>query len=178
APHQTANGLLGVPPVTEKRYWRSLEELAATEEYLAETAREFPEGADDAPDGVTRRTMLQLMGASLSLAGLAACRRPAESIVPYVNAPEEIVPGIPLRYATTMPFGTSALGLVVESHEGRPTKIEGNELHPATLGAASIWAQAEIYELYDPDRARSVLFKNFESTWAKFIEQWKKVAEA
>jgi len=163
--------------VTEKRYWRSLEELEATEEYLAETAREFPEGASDAPDGVTRRTMLQLMGASLSLAGLAACRRPVENIVPYVNAPEDVVPGIPLRYATTMPFGTSALGLVVESHEGRPTKIEGNELHPSTLGAASVWAQAEIYELYDPDRARGVLYKGFESTWAKFLEQWKKVAE-
>jgi molybdopterin-containing oxidoreductase family iron-sulfur binding subunit len=160
-----------------KQYWRSLSELEATEEYRAAAEREFPEGASDAPDGITRRTMLQLMGASLSLAGLTACRRPVETIVPYVSAPEEIVPGIPLRYATTMPFGTTALGLVVESHEGRPTKIEGNELHPSTLGAASVWAQAEIYQMYDPDRARSVLYKNVEVTWAKFLEQWKKIAE-
>jgi molybdopterin-containing oxidoreductase family iron-sulfur binding subunit len=117
--------------------------------------------------------MLQLVGASLSLAGLAACRRPVEAIVPYVNAPEEIVPGVPLRYATTMPFGVNGLGLVVESHEGRPTKIEGNELHPATLGAASAWVQAAIYQLYDPDRAREVLYQNFASTWPKFFDWWK-----
>ena len=157
------------------RYWRSLGELEGDPAFRTWLEREFPEGAADAPDGITRRTMLQLMGASLSLAGLAACRRPVETIVPYVSAPEEIVPGVPLRYATTMPFGTSALGLVVESHEGRPTKIEGNELHPASLGAASAWAQAEIYELYDPDRARTVAYQNFESTWAKLVDQWKTI---
>ena len=74
--------------------------------------------------------MLMLVGASLSLAGLAACRRPVEEIVPYVDAPEEIVPGVPRYYATTMPFGRSAYGLIVESHEGRPTKVEGNQSHP------------------------------------------------
>jgi MoCo/4Fe-4S cofactor protein with predicted Tat translocation signal len=156
-----------------KRYWRSLGELEGSAEFRQWLEREFPEGAADAPDGITRRTMLQLVGASLSLAGLAACRRPVESIVPYVNAPEEIVPGVPLRYATTMPFGINALGLVVESHEGRPTKVEGNELHPATLGAASAWVQGEIYQLYDPDRAREVLYQNFTSSWAKFLDWWK-----
>ncbi len=156
-----------------KRYWRSLGELEGSAEFRQWLEREFPEGAADAPDGITRRTMLQLVGASLSLAGLAACRRPVENIVPYVNAPEEIVPGVPLRYATTMPFGVNGLGLVVESHEGRPTKVEGNELHPATLGAASAWVQGEIYQLYDPDRAREVLYQNFTSTWAKFLDWWK-----
>ena len=73
---------------------------------------------------------MMLLGASLSLAGLAGCRRPVEEIVPYVTAPEEIVPGIPRYYATTMPFRRSAYGLIVESHEGRPTKIEGNPAHP------------------------------------------------
>jgi molybdopterin-containing oxidoreductase family iron-sulfur binding subunit len=158
-----------------RRYWRSLGELEGSEEFRGWLEREFPEGAADAPDGITRRTMLQLVGASLSLAGLTACRRPVESIVPYVNAPEEIVPGVPLRYATTMPFGVNGLGLVVESHEGRPTKIEGNELHPATLGAASAWVQAGIYQLYDADRAREVLYQNFTSTWPKFFDWWKKL---
>jgi molybdopterin-containing oxidoreductase family iron-sulfur binding subunit len=156
-----------------KRYWRSLGELEGSAEFQGWLEREFPEGAAEAPDGITRRTMLQLVGASLSLAGLAACRRPVENIVPYVNAPEEIVPGVPLRYATTMPFGVNGLGLVVESHEGRPTKIEGNELHPATHGAASAWVQAATYQLYDPDRAREVLYQNNTTTWAKFLDWWK-----
>jgi MoCo/4Fe-4S cofactor protein with predicted Tat translocation signal len=159
------------------RYWRSLAELERSPEFLESLQREFPEGAADPPNGITRRTMLQLMGASLSLAGLAACRRPVEAIVPYVNAPEEIVPGVPLKYATTMPFGTSALGLVVESHEGRPTKIEGNELHPSSLGAASSWAQATIYELYDPDRSRELAHRGAEKppSWKDFVDYWKKL---
>jgi molybdopterin-containing oxidoreductase family iron-sulfur binding subunit len=119
----------------QPRYWKSLDDLHDSAECDEWRAREFPSGAAEPPDGISRRTMLQLVGASLSLAGLAACRRPVEYIVPYVNAPELIVPGIPLRYATAMPFAGSALGLVVESHEGRPTKIEGNELHPASHGA-------------------------------------------
>ena len=97
-----------------------------------------------------------LLGASLSLAGLAGCRRPVEEIVPYVTAPEEIVPGIPRYYATTMPFRRSAYGLIVESHEGRPTKIEGNPSHPSTLGASSSLVQASVLGLYDPDRSQSV----------------------
>ena len=98
--------------------------------------------------------MMMLLGASLSLAGLAGCRRPVEEIVPYVNAPEEIVPGIPRYYATTMPFRRSAYGLIVESHEGRPTKIEGNPSHPSTLGASSSIVQASVLGLYDPDRSQ------------------------
>jgi MoCo/4Fe-4S cofactor protein with predicted Tat translocation signal len=163
--------------MTELRWWRSRGELEDTAEFRSWLEREFPEGASEG-EGITRRSMLQLMGASLSLAGLAACRRPVETIVPYVSAPEEIVPGVPLQYATTMPFGTSALGLVVESHEGRPTKIEGNELHPASAGAASAWAQAEIFELYDPDRARAIMYQGFEATWAKLIEQMKAIQTA
>ena len=99
---------------------------------------------------------MMLLGASLSLAGLAGCRRPVEEIVPYVNAPEEIVPGIPRYYATTMPFRRSAYGLIVESHEGRPTKVEGNPSHPSTLGASSSRVQASVLGLYDPDRSQSL----------------------
>ncbi len=168
----------------EPRYWQTVAERDAR---LARelgplepgSGHEFPAGAADAPDDISRRTMLQLVGASLSLAGLAACRRPAEHIVPYVNAPEAIIPGIPLQYATTMPFAGSALGLVVESHEGRPTKIEGNARHPASMGAASAWAQAAIYGLYDPDRARSLSRRGADAappSWKDFADQWKIIA--
>ena len=117
-------------------YWRSLAQLEEHPESRAFLEREFPEGASELPEGVTRREMMLLLGASLSLAGATGCiRRPVEEIVPYVTAPEEIVPGIPRYYATTMPFRRSAYGLIVESHEGRPTKIEGNPSHPSTLGA-------------------------------------------
>ena len=173
----------GVPPQEERprtHYWKSLAEFERDPDFLAAAQREFPEGAADPPDGITRRTMLQLMGATLSLAGVSACRRPVETIVPFVTAPEDVVPGVPLKYATTMPFAGSALGLVVESHEGRPTKIEGNELHPAGLGAASAWAQAAIYDLYDPDRARAVMLggaQKRELTWKDFADYWKKIRD-
>ena len=150
-----------------KDYWRSLDRLldspavgggapVTSQGNLTPAGHEFAAGASDAPDAVDRRTMLTLMGASFALAGLEGCRRPVETIVPYVSAPEYVIPGIPKRYATTMPAGAGALGVVVESHEGRPTKIEGNELHPSSLGAADTWAQAEILNLFDPDRSRGV----------------------
>jgi len=154
-------------------YWRSLGELEGSPEFEAVRHREFLEGAADTPDGISRRTMLGLMGASLSLSGLAACRRPVEKIVPYVQAPEDMLPGIPQRYATTMPFRGNALGLLVVSNEGRPTKIEGNELHPATQGSSNAFAQNAIYELYDPDRSRVVLQGGAEKTWADFLTYWK-----
>jgi molybdopterin-containing oxidoreductase family iron-sulfur binding subunit len=171
AEHQAADRLLGVPPVTD--YWRSLREQEGSSELEAARHREFPEGAAEAPDGISRRTMLGLMGASLSLSGLAACRRPVEKIVPYVQAPEDMLPGIPLRYATTMPFRGNALGLLVTSNDGRPTKVEGNELHPSTQGASNVWAQNAIYDLYDPDRSRIVLQGGAEKTWKDFLAYWK-----
>ena len=117
-----------------RTYWRSLAQAEERPEARAFIEREFQEGASELPEGVTRRDMMMLLGASLSLAGLAGCRRPVEEIVPFVTAPEEVVPGIPRYYATTMPFRRSAYGLIVESHEGRPTKVEGNPSHPSTLG--------------------------------------------
>jgi molybdopterin-containing oxidoreductase family iron-sulfur binding subunit len=122
--------------------------------------------------------MMTLLGASLSLAGLAGCRRPAEEIVPYVTAPEEIVPGIPRYYATTMPFRRSAYGLIVESHEGRPTKIEGNPSHPSTLGASSARVQASVLGLYDPDRSQSVTQQGTRKSWSDFVMAWGGLAEA
>ena len=148
---------------TTTTYWRSVERLldspAFSDTHAAADAPqpEFPPGADQPPEGVTRRTMLGLMGASFGLAGLTACRRPVEQIVPYVEGPEGMLPGVPERYATTLAFGTDVYGVVVESHEGRPTKVEGNRLHPSSMGAASGWVEASILDLYDPDRSRSVL---------------------
>ena len=119
-----------------------------------------------------------LLGASLSLAGLAGCRRPVEEIVPYVTAPEEIVPGIPRYYATTMPFRRSAYGLIVESHEGRPTKVEGNPTHPSTLGASSSRVQASVLGLYDPDRSQTVTERGAPKSWSDFVTAWGQLAEA
>ncbi len=112
------------------------------------------------------------MGASVAFASLASCRKPLEKIIPYVNAPENLIPGKPQYYATTMPFGSRAYGLVVESHEGRPTKIEGNKLHPASLGATDARTQAEILNLYDPDRKNVLTHKGQPASWEDFEAFW------
>jgi MoCo/4Fe-4S cofactor protein with predicted Tat translocation signal len=160
-----------------RTYWRSLAQLEERPESRAFLEREFPEGASELTDGVTRRDMMMLLGASLSLAGLAGCRRPVEEIVPFVTAPEEIVPGIPRYYATTMPFRRSAYGLIVESHEGRPTKVEGNPSHPSTLGASSSRVQASVLGLYDPDRSQSVTQQRARKSWADFVTAWGQLSE-
>ena len=159
-------------------YWRSLAQLDDRPEYRDALEREFPEGASELTEGVTRREMMQLLGASLSLAGLAGCRRPVEEIVPYVNAPEDVVPGIPRHYATTMPFGRSAYGVIVESHEGRPTKIEGNPSHPSTLGASSSRVQASVLGLYNPDRSQSATLKGEKKSWNDFVTAWGQLSAA
>src|SRR5262245_19248709 len=136
-------------------YWRSLESVSETPEFKEFLHREFPQNAAEWLDPVGRRGFLKLMGASMALAGVSACtRQPTEAIVPYVRQPEELVLGKPLFYATAMPFAGSGIGLLVESHEGRPTKIEGNPDHPSSLGATDLFAQASILGLYDPDRSQ------------------------
>ncbi|MDO8677308.1 MAG: TAT-variant-translocated molybdopterin oxidoreductase [Acidobacteriota bacterium] len=159
-------------------YWRSLAQLEESPESRAFLEREFPEGASELPEGITRRDMMTLLGASLSLAGLAGCRRPVEEIVPWVTAPEEMVPGMPRYYATTMPFRRSAYGLIVESHEGRPTKIEGNPGHPATLGASSARIQASVLGLYDADRSQAVRLKGEPKSWSDFVTAWTQLSQA
>ncbi|MFN8005611.1 MAG: TAT-variant-translocated molybdopterin oxidoreductase [Terriglobia bacterium] len=138
-------------------YWRSLEELAGTPEFQEYLYREFPQNADQWVDPVGRRRFLQLMGASLALAGLSACtKQPAEHIVPYVKAPEGLVPGKPLFFASARSHMGISEGLLVESHMGRPTKVEGNPEHPASLGSTDVLSQASILTLYDPDRSQTV----------------------
>ncbi len=161
-----------------RTYWRSLAQIEDRPEFRDALEREFPEGASELTDGMTRREMMMLVGASLSLAGLAGCRRPVEEIVPYVTPPEDIVPGIPRYYATTMPFRRSAYGLIVESHEGRPTKIEGNPSHPSTLGASNALVQASVLGLYDPDCSQSVTLKGAAKSWSDFVTAWGQLAQA
>ena len=161
-----------------RTYWRSLAQIEDRPEYRAALEREFPEGASELPEGITRRDMMMLVGASLSLAGLTACRRPVEEIVPYVAPPEEVIPGVPRYYATTFPFRRSAYGLIVESHEGRPTKIEGNPAHPSTLGGSSVRVQASVLGLYDPDRSQSITLKRARKSWNDFVMAWGELAKA
>jgi MoCo/4Fe-4S cofactor protein with predicted Tat translocation signal len=156
-----------------KEYWRSLDQLADTPEFRELLEKEFPEGAAEMKNPLTRRNFLSLMGASLALAGLSACRRPVEKIIPYVKAPEQTIPGIPQYYATTMPLGTSAYGVVVESHEGRPTKIEGNVHHPSSQGKSNTWMQASILDLYDPDRSQRPVSNGEERDWTDFVSFWR-----
>jgi len=151
-------------------YWRSLGELSDSPQFREYLYREFPEQASEWNDPKGRREFLKLMSASLALAGVGACtRQPQETIVPYVRQPEDIVPGRPLFYASAVVHGGYAQPVLVESHTGRPTKIEGNPEHPASLGAADAFTQAEILNLYDPDRAKVVTHRAEVRSWGNFL---------
>ncbi len=151
-------------------YWRSLQELAGDPDFHAQLHREFPKGASEWLDPVSRRGFLKLMAASLALAGMSACvKQPLEQIVPYVVQPEEIIPGRPMFYASAMTLGGYATPVLVESNMGRPTKIEGNPQHPAGLGGSDIFSQASLLELYDPDRSQTITFNGDIQTWFSFI---------
>jgi len=167
--------------VTEPRnqMWRSLEELADSDEFRRFLHAEFPEQAPAWLDPMSRRDLLRLMGASIALAGFSACTRtPAEKIVPYVRAPEEFVPGQPLFFATAMSIGGFAKGVIVESHMGRPTKVEGNPDHPASLGATDVFGQASVLGLYDPDRSQVVTRSGRISSWVTFVAALNQALEA
>jgi MoCo/4Fe-4S cofactor protein with predicted Tat translocation signal len=151
-------------------YWRSLEELAGSPAFQEALHREFPKGASEWVDSVSRRGFLKVMGASMALAGMTGCvRLPLEPIVPYVRQPEDVIPGRPQFYATAMTLGGYASPILVESHLGRPTKIEGNDRHPASLGGTDIFAQAHVLGLYDPDRSQSVVSMGDQRSWQSFM---------
>jgi MoCo/4Fe-4S cofactor protein with predicted Tat translocation signal len=150
------------------KYWRSLNQLAGTPEFSEWVHREFPANASEMLDGNSRRTVLKMMAASFGLAGMTACRRPVEHILPYAKGVEDMIPGHPYFYSTVMSMGGATAGLLVESHDGRPTKIEGNPDHPTSMGAATAMQQAAILGLYDPDRSSQVLEGGKSSDWAKF----------
>src|SRR5580658_3345003 len=155
-----------------KQYWRTLEELSDDPHFEQLLHREFPRQASEWDEAVDRRDFLKLMAASLAFAGLSGCNLNdgRGTIVPYVKQPDGMVLGRPLFFATAMPFGADAIGLLVESHEGRPTKIEGNPEHPASLGATNAFAQASVLNLYDPDRAQVVTNDGDMRSWSQFLD--------
>ncbi|MEO6487503.1 MAG: TAT-variant-translocated molybdopterin oxidoreductase, partial [Thermoanaerobaculia bacterium] len=152
-----------------KEYWKSLEDLSRSEAFDEFFQSEFPQQALALEKGVDRRSFVKLMGASVAMAGLTACGRPNETIVPYVNQPENLIPGKPIFFATAMPLAGYARGVLVESHMFRPTKIEGNPDHPSSLGASDAFMQASILGLYDPDRSQVVRKIGEISTWSEFL---------
>src|SRR5450432_2188338 len=160
-----------------KQYWRTLEELADDPHFEELLHREFPRQASQWDEGVERRDFLKLMAASLAFAGLSGCKANIqENIIPYVKQPDGMVLGKPLYFATVMPFGADAIGVLVESHEGRPTMIAGNPDHPSSLGAINSFVQASILNLYDPDRSQTPTFVGEIQTWAEFVQSAQTVA--
>ena len=154
-----------------KRYWRSLDELANTPEFQAAVEREFPSAAQEWIDPTSRRSFLKLMGASMALAGLAGCtKQPDEPIYPYIKAPEDLVLGKPMYFATAHPFPTGAVPLLVKSDEFRPIKIDGNPEHAYNKGGSDPFSQGTLLDLYDPDRSKHVMFQGEERSWAEFAE--------
>jgi molybdopterin-containing oxidoreductase family iron-sulfur binding subunit len=157
-----------------KELWASLEELAQSPELAEFFEREFPPGAETRPPGMDRRRFLQLMGASLALSGVTGCGRDfgrpegRGAFAPFARTPEELIPGKPLYYATSFPFEGKAIGVLGETHMGRPTKIEGNPQHPGSLGSTDHYSQASVLDLYDPARARTVTYRGRISGWDAF----------
>ena len=150
-------------------YWKSLEELAETKEFQEFVDDEFADRTPNWLDPASRRNFLKLAGASMAFAGITACTKlPKQVIVPYVRQPEEFIPGVPLYYATAMQMGGVGTGLVVTSHLGRPTKIEGNPDHPGSLGASDYFHQASVLTMYDPDRAQAVTKNGQINAWIAF----------
>ena len=147
---------------SDKRLWSSFADRAGN-------AIDATKASSKEEPVVERRDFLKLMGASMSLAGLTACtKQPTEMIVPYVDQPEDLIPGKPLFFATLFPFAGYASGILAESHMGRPTKVEGNASHPSSLGGTSTFAQASVLDLYDPDRSRKVIKNGRGNTWSSF----------
>lgn len=138
-----------------QKYWKSLDERAATPAYAASLAREFPESHQDTPPtGLERREFLKLMGASLLMASAGCMRKPVEQIIPYVNQPEEVIPGVANWYASSCGGCAARCGVLVKTREGRPIKLEGNADHPMNRGGLCARGQASLLDLYDPDRLR------------------------
>ncbi|MBZ9797272.1 TAT-variant-translocated molybdopterin oxidoreductase [Mesorhizobium sp. ES1-4] len=155
--------------------WRSLDELADTAGFRRFVEAEFPAIAERLPFSLDRRSLLKLMGASLSLAGLTACSE-AERIVPYVHQPENLIPGKPRYYATALSSDGYGIGAVVESHEGRPTKVEGNPDHPASRGATDAIMQAAVLSLFDPERSRTPLRQGEPASYGDFLKDMAELA--
>jgi molybdopterin-containing oxidoreductase family iron-sulfur binding subunit len=162
-----------------KRFWRSLDELADTAEFRAAVEKEFPTAAQEWVDPVSRRGFLKLMGASMALAGLAGCtKQPDEPIYPYVKAPEDLVLGKSMYFATAHPFVTGAVPLLVKSSEFRPIKVDGNPEHKYNRGGSDPYTQGTLLELYDPDRSQHVTYRGENREWAEFAQEFRNKAQS
>ncbi len=169
-------------PQTGPKYWRSLDDLADTPEFRQWVEREFPAGASELTDPVTRRSFVKLMSASFLLAGFglagSGCRRPVENIYPFSKMPEGYVHGVPKFFATSMPVRRSAIPLLAKSNDGRPTKLEGNPLGPDGSTGTDRYAQASILNLYDPDRATRFLQNGIVKPPSAAMDALKSLADA
>src|SRR5436189_1046945 len=169
-------------PETGRKYWRSLDDLSRTPEFRQWIEREFPAGASELTDPVSRRHFVKIMSASFLLAGLglagSGCRRPEQKILPFSRMPENYIHGVAQYFATAMPTRGGAIALVVKSNDGRPTKIEGNSLHPDSNGGTDRFAQASLLNLYDPDRATRFKNKGNLTTPEAVFEQLSKTGQA
>jgi molybdopterin-containing oxidoreductase family iron-sulfur binding subunit len=170
APHPVREPYPGSP-----QYWRNLEDRGGAREADAPEFPKLPDGnghfttpPSDEAWLVSRRGLLGAMTATMALVGAEGCRRPLEKIVPYTKMPEDVIPGVPSHYSTVLQRRGDAVGVIVESHEGRPTKIEGNESHQSSLGAVDAVGQASILDLYDPERSTSPSRGGAPASWADF----------
>jgi molybdopterin-containing oxidoreductase family iron-sulfur binding subunit len=162
-----------------KKYWRSIDELSNTEDFQAAVEREFPGSAQEWVDPVSRRGFLKLMSASMALAGLAGCtKQPDEPIYPYVKAPEDLVLGKPMYFATAHPFVTGAVPVLVKSDQFRPIKVDGNPDHAYNHGSSDVFSQGTLLELYDPDRSKHATYRGEERSWAEFAQELRLKAAA
>jgi MoCo/4Fe-4S cofactor protein with predicted Tat translocation signal len=162
-----------------RRFWKNLDELAETPGFHEMLEREFPRQASEWVDAVSRRGFLKVMGASLALAGLAGCtKQPDEPIFPYVKAPEDLILGKPMYFATAFPFPTGAIPVLVKSDAFRPIKVDGNPDHPMAKGKSDALTQATLLDLYDPDRSKEVLYRGQRSEFADFQEAFTKAVKA
>jgi molybdopterin-containing oxidoreductase family iron-sulfur binding subunit len=157
-----------------KKLWRSIDELSNTPEFQAAVEKEFPSAAAEWVDPVSRRGFLKVMGASMALAGLAGCtKQPDEPIYPYVKAPEDLVLGKSMYFATAHPMPVGATPLLVKSSEFRPIKIEGNPEHAYNRGSSDVFSQGSLLDLYDPDRSQHVLYRGENRTWMEFVQAFQ-----
>lgn len=161
-----------------KEYWRSVEEFVDAPEFEEFVAREYPHEVEEWDNSLSRRNFVKVMGASLAFTGLTGCViQPAEKIVPYVQSPDGMLPGVPNYFATAMSLGGVATGLLAKSFEGRPIKVEGNPDHPGSRGATDIYAQASVLGMYDPDRSQEISFRGSSKTWEAFMGELRSAIE-
>ncbi len=169
--------IVGQAEPPRKKLWRGEAELLDEESATAQARQEFPDGTDTLLDDVSRRGFVQLLGSSLALTA-TACYRPSQKVIPYVNRPPEVTPGNPLHFATAVDHQGYGFGVLVESHEGRPTKLEGNPLHPDSLGTATAIDQARLLDLYDNDRAKAARHNGGFASWSQICAFVKTRVEA